>query len=115
MTEFVQFRHKSNGVVASYPEHYETHPVFGDDLERYTLGDPSFEEDKVDLEDHMLPVEQRGQVVAVPLEELKVEDLRETLRELGESTSGNKDELIERISNYKGEHIDTLHDTNEEN
>lgn len=114
MTEFVQFRHKSNGVVATYPEHYENHPVFGDDLERYTLGDPSFEEDKVDLEDHNIPVDQRGQVVAVPLDELKVEDLREALRELGEPTSGNKDELIQRLHDYKGEGIDTLHDTNEE-
>lgn len=67
MTNFVLLRHKSNGVVASYPEHYLNHPVFGPDLELYVPED--FEEDKVDLEDHALPVEQRSQVVAKPVED----------------------------------------------
>jgi len=39
MTKFVRFRHLSNGHVASYPEHYEKHPVFGFDLVRVTPND----------------------------------------------------------------------------
>lgn len=95
METFALFRHKSNGVVASYPQHYETHPVFGDDLERY---DPDiYEEDKVDLEDHNLPVDQRGQVVAKKLEDFTVAELQDIARERGLATGGTKAELIERI------------------
>lgn len=65
MENFVLFRHKSNGVIASYPEHYEHHPVFGDDLERYEPSD-EYEEDKVVVEDHKLPVEQRSIKTATP-------------------------------------------------
>lgn len=60
---FQLFRHKSTGVVASYPEHYIDHPVFGDDLEVYYPEE--YEEEKVVIEDnHELPVAQRAQVVA---------------------------------------------------
>lgn len=97
METFALFRHKSNGVVASYPEHFDTHPVFGDDLERYNPED--FEEDKVNLEDHNLPVEQRSQIVATKLEDFTVPELQALAREKGLSTSGNKDDLIKRIEN----------------
>lgn len=62
MTNFILFRHKSNGNVASYPEHYKDHPVFGPDLEVYVEGE--YEEDKVVQETHELPVEQRATKVA---------------------------------------------------
>lgn len=55
------FRHKSNGVIADYPEHFAKHPVFGPDLEVYTpeiAGE--YEEDKVVLDSHEVPVEQRA-------------------------------------------------------
>jgi len=102
--DFVLFRHKSSKVVASYPEHYATHPVFGEDLERYDPEDNVYEEDKVDLEDHNLPVDQRGRVVAKELEEFTVPELQEMARMRDLSASGTKAELIERI-----------HDADEEN
>lgn len=46
MTKFVTFRHKSNGVISTYPEHYATHPVLGDDLEIFVEGD-EYEVEKV--------------------------------------------------------------------
>jgi len=70
MDTFVLFRHKSNGVIASYPEHYETHPVFGYDLERYDPADDEYEEDKVVVENHELPVEQRSIKVAKPVDKV---------------------------------------------
>lgn len=96
MENFVTFRHKSNGVIKDYPEHYATHPVFGDDLERY---DPSeYEEDKVVVSDHDLPVEQRAVRVAESrYEDMPVSELKEILAERGLSTSGKKDELVERL------------------
>lgn len=66
MEKFVTFRHKSNGVVRSYPEHYENHPVFGADLERYTPGDSEYEEDKVVVNSHEVPAEQRATRTATP-------------------------------------------------
>src|SRR5690606_9455568 len=45
MSNFVTFRHVSNGQVRDYPEHYENHPVLGADLERYDAAE--YEEDKV--------------------------------------------------------------------
>jgi hypothetical protein len=65
---FVTFRHISNGVIADYPEHYENHPVFGNDLERYEPSD-EYEEEKVVSETHELPVEQRVTFVATPVDE----------------------------------------------
>lgn len=66
MSDFVTFRQKSNGAIVSYPAHYEHHPVFGDDLERYEPSD-EFEEDKVVVDtSHELPVEQRARVTAKP-------------------------------------------------
>ena len=67
MNDFILFRHKSNGVVARYPAHYADHPVFGDDLEEY---DPeAYEEAKVVVEDHALPVEQRATIISVPVKD----------------------------------------------
>jgi hypothetical protein len=100
MTDFVLFRHKSTGVVASYPEHYAEHPVFGYDLEPYDPENTEFEEDKVVSEDHNLPVEQRGTVVAKPLEEFTVPELQDIARENGLTTSGTKTELISRITEH---------------
>lgn len=67
--EFTLFRHISNGVVASYPAHYADHPVFGFDLEPYDPDDVEYEELKVVVEDHALPVEQRGTIISVPVED----------------------------------------------
>lgn len=66
MNSFVTFRHKSTGVLADYPEHYENHPVFGSDLERYTPSD-EYEEDKTVVETHAVPVEQRITKTAKPV------------------------------------------------
>ena len=68
MTKMVTFRHKSNGVIADYPEHYAKHPVFGFDLERYTPGDDDYEEDKV-VQSNEIPVEQRAIKTATPKED----------------------------------------------
>lgn len=70
---FKLFRHKSTGVIASYPEHYIEHPVFGDDLEEYVPEE--YEEDKVVIEDnHELPVDQRTQIIATLLEDDDIDD-----------------------------------------
>lgn len=65
MSDFVTFRQKSNGAIVTYPAHYEHHPVFGDDLERYEPSD-EYEEDKTVVASHELPVEQRARVTAKP-------------------------------------------------
>lgn len=94
---FKQFRHKSNGVVASYPEHYINHPKLGADLEEYNPEE--YEEDKVVIEaDHALPVDQRTQIVATPLDDLLKEDLVKAAEERGLDTTGTKAELIQRIA-----------------
>jgi hypothetical protein len=94
---FKLFRHKSTGVVASYPEHYADHPSFGDDLEEYSPEE--FEEDKVVIEtNHELPVDQRTQIVAVPLVELKKDELVESAEKRGLDTTGTKADLVERIA-----------------
>lgn len=99
MSNFVTFRHVSNGQVRDYPEHYENHPVLGADLERYDAAE--YEEDKVVIEDNRLPVEQRSVTVAHKLEDMKKDELVEAAESRGLSTSGNKDELIERIREDK--------------
>ncbi len=67
--EFILFRHISNGAVRAYPRHYDTHPVFGFDLEPYDPEDTEYEELKVVVEDHTLPVDQRGNIISVPVED----------------------------------------------
>jgi len=57
MSEFILFKHKSNGIIKSYPAHYQNHPVFGSDLEPYVPEE--IEEEKVVIERHEIPVEQR--------------------------------------------------------
>jgi hypothetical protein len=95
-TEFIEVRSKSTGIVSWQPEHYLDHPVFGYDLERY---DPEgYEEDKVVIEGHELPADQRSYVVAKPLEEYTVPELKEILKERGLDQGGNKDDLIARIN-----------------
>lgn len=102
MNTFVTFRHKSTGVIADYPEHFAEHPVFGYDLERYTPGE--YEEDKVIVGGHDVPVEQRAQTVATEkYEDMKVVELKEVLTEKGLETSGNKDELVERLVAHNSE------------
>jgi hypothetical protein len=64
MSEFRLFRQKSNGAVVTYPSHYIDHPVFGSDLEPYDPADDEYEEDKVVVDDHIIPVDQRGTIVA---------------------------------------------------
>lgn len=63
MSDFILFRHKSNGEIKSYPAHYQDHPVFGYDLEIYVPEE--FEEDKVVSDSHEIPVDQRIRKVAV--------------------------------------------------
>lgn len=94
---FKQFRHISNGVVAFYPEHYVDHPTIGPDIEEYNPEE--YEEDKVVIEtNHELPVDQRVQIVATPLDELKKDELVAVAEEHGLETTGTKAELIERIA-----------------
>lgn len=96
MQNFVTFRWKESGVVEDLPAHYATHPVFGDLIEPYFEGE--YEEDKVVVAGHELPVDQRGKVVATRnYSEMTNDELREALKEHELSTSGNKDELIERL------------------
>lgn len=73
MSNFVTFRHVSNGVIRDYPEHYENHPVFGHDLERYEPSD-EYEEDKVVSETHELPVDQRVTIIANPSDNDETEE-----------------------------------------
>lgn len=68
---FKEFRHKSTGVVRSYPEHYINHPVFGDDLEPYEPEVDEYEEEKVVVETHELPVEQRATKTATAKQRVK--------------------------------------------
>lgn len=96
---FVAFRHKSNGVVAYYPEHFAGDPVLGADLELYNPDEVEYEEDKVVIEGHELPVEQRARIIATPLDELHVDELKDIAKEHGLPVSGTKAELIERIAN----------------
>jgi hypothetical protein len=92
-----EFRHISNGVVAWYPEHYIDHPTIGPDLEVYNPEE--YEEDKVVFEDsHELPVDQRVQIVAVPLDEYKKDELVKIAEDHGLDSTGTKAELIERIA-----------------
>lgn len=93
--EFVTMRHISNGVVASYPRHYLTNPVFGPDLELYN--EDEYEEDKVVVENHAIPVDQRVQIVAKRLDEFSHEELKGIASERGLKTSGSKADLIGRI------------------
>lgn len=96
--EFVLMRHIGNGVVASYPRHYLDHPVFGSDLELYTdeIAD-EYEEDKVVIEGHQLPVDQRVQIIAKPLSDFSHDELKGIAGERGLKTSGSKSDLIGRI------------------
>lgn len=67
--EFILFRHISNGAVRAYPKHYDDHPVFGFDLEPYDPDNVEYEELKVVVEDHALPVDQRGNIISVPVDD----------------------------------------------
>ena len=106
MEPFKTFRHKSTGVVADYPAHYADHPVFGYDLEPYELGNDEYEEDKVVIEGHEVPVDQRGYTVAYAFDELKADDLKELLKEKDLPVSGNRDELIARLVEYNEKNED---------
>lgn len=96
MSEFIAFRHISNGVVAYYPAHFVDHPVFGPDLEVYVPEE--YEEDKVVVEDHELPVDQRGIIVATPLDQLSKDELVLAAEKHGLDSKGTKAELIERLA-----------------
>lgn len=56
MSEFKQFKVKDTGEVVTYPAHFAEHPVFGVNIEPYN---DEHEVDKVVVEGHELPVEQR--------------------------------------------------------
>lgn len=93
---FVTFRHTETGVLTELPEDYADHPVFGAYLERYVPEE--YEEDKVVVEDHNLPVEQRAIVVATPLDELSKDELVAAAEKHGLDAKGTKAELIERLA-----------------
>lgn len=115
MTEFRYFRWKDSGVVELYPADWDKHPVFGDLIEPYELGDSEFEEDKVSFDNHNLPVDQRGEIIATRLEDLTVDELRSLLSEKGLSTSGNKPDLISRLNGVAvDESSDSTETTTEE-
>lgn len=101
MSDFIEFRHKSNGQVRSYPAHYADHPVFGYDLEVYVPEE--YEEDKVAVEAHELPVDQRAVVVAQPLDEMKKDELVAAAEKHGLDASGTKADLIERLADNNKE------------
>lgn len=97
--EFVLMRSKTTGVVSSYPRHYLSHPVFGDDLELYTTEvAEEYEEDKVVVEGHDLPVDQRITIVAKPLDEFTHAELKDIAAQQELPTNGSKSDLIARIS-----------------
>jgi hypothetical protein len=96
MSDFTEYRHKSNGLVVSYPTHYIDHPVFGEDLEIYIPEE--YEEEKVVVETHVLPVDQRGQIIANPLDEMSKDELVDAAERHGLDSKGTKAELIERLS-----------------
>lgn len=56
MSNFKQFRVKDTGEIVTYPAHFADHPVFGLNIEPYN---DECEVDKVVVEGHELPVEQR--------------------------------------------------------
>lgn len=62
MEAFKQFKVKETGEIVTYPAHFADHPVFGLNLEPYN---GECEVDKVVVEGHELPVEQRIARVAV--------------------------------------------------
>lgn len=98
MNEFKAFRHISTGVIEHYPAHFANHPVFGPDLEEYLPGE--YEVDKVALEDHELPVDQRGVMVAVPLDEMSKDELVAAAESHGLDSKGTKADLIARLSDH---------------
>ncbi len=62
--KFETFKVKGTDQIVRYPAHYENHPVFGPTLERYEPGET--EEDKVVVDNHEIPVDQRVRRVAKP-------------------------------------------------
>ena len=64
MSKFRQFRVTDTGEIVTYPEHFANHPVFGLNIEPYD-GDDEYEVDKVVVQGHELPVEQRVSLFAV--------------------------------------------------
>lgn len=62
------FRFKDSGKVVNLPDHYANHPVIGKRIEVYSPDD--FEEDKVVVAGHELPVDQRAVIMAEPVIEL---------------------------------------------
>lgn len=73
---FVTFRHTETGVLTELPAHYADHPVFGEYLELYVPEDEEYEEEKVVIEDHKLPLEQRISKTAQP--KANADDKKET-------------------------------------
>lgn len=60
MANLREFKVKDTGEIVVYPAHFENHPVFGLNIEPY---DGECEVDKVVVEGHELPVEQRTALV----------------------------------------------------
>lgn len=60
MANLREFKVKDTGEIVTYPAHFADHPVFGLNIEPY---DGECEVDKVVVEGHELPVEQRTALV----------------------------------------------------
>lgn len=71
---FVTFRHKETGVLTELPDHYADHPVFGEYLELYVPEDEEYEEEKVVVETHEVPLDQRINITAKPKAIEKADD-----------------------------------------
>ena len=66
MSNFKQFRVIDTGEIVTYPAHFEDHPVLGLNIEPYY---DECEVDKVVVQGHELPVEQRVSLFAVDEED----------------------------------------------
>lgn len=95
---FVPFRNIESGVVYYYPEHFADDPILSAGLELYDPEAEEYEEDKVVLENHEIPADQRTHIVATPLGELKKDELIDKAEERGLPTSGTKAELAKAIA-----------------
>lgn len=94
--EFKAFIWKETGVVDYYPAHFADHPVFGPYIEEYFPEE--YEEDKVSVDAHELPVDQRSVVVATKLDELSKDDLVAAAEKHDLDSKGTKADLIERLA-----------------
>lgn len=97
MSNFVAFRHIDSGVIKYYPEHYADDPNLSRGIELYDPEAEEYEEDKVVLT-HDLPVEQRAQTIATPLEDFTKPELIDIAEKHDLPTKGTKADLRKIIA-----------------